>query len=288
MCTEIIVSGYFLDIRRSTREFAYTWFIKCGECWGQVTAFQKSKTIKATGEHITYTYYRCSKRKRGWENCSQGSIRLEDLEEQIDLYLAKIEIPSEFFDWWLAVLRNNFQKDFETKESIQRQLKSSIDLSEAKLKNLTEALITWLIEKEEFVITKNRIKIELKIHEDKLKKLKTQKDKIYSKTEELFDFVIFARKNYNNWNLEQKREILLSIGLDWVITDKKLVWEPFSRFKPIKEFIRGEELKSDRLWPTKKSISSPKTDTQNTLCSLWKGSIQRIKWKGTPLLITMW
>ena len=76
-----------------------------------------------------FFYIRCSKRKRGWENCSQGSIRLEDLEEQIDLYLAKIEIPSEFFDWWLAVLRNNFQKDFETKESIQRQLKRLTVLS---------------------------------------------------------------------------------------------------------------------------------------------------------------
>ncbi|MDL2268610.1 hypothetical protein LJC41_01340 [Desulfosarcina sp. OttesenSCG-928-G17] len=54
------------------------------------------------------------------------------------------------------------------KEAVQKKLQSSIDSSEKKLKNLTEALISELIEKEEYLITKNQINADINQYKSKL------------------------------------------------------------------------------------------------------------------------
>jgi hypothetical protein len=53
-----------MNMRGKTKEFAYTGFIKCGECGSAITAVEKTKTIKTTGERKTYIYYHCTKRKK--------------------------------------------------------------------------------------------------------------------------------------------------------------------------------------------------------------------------------
>jgi len=86
-------------------------------------------------------YYKCTKRKKGCENCSQKAITLKDLEGQIDTIISGIEIMPEFKEWALEALKNDFQYCVETKRAIQQNLQVSIDGTEKKLRKLTEALI---------------------------------------------------------------------------------------------------------------------------------------------------
>jgi len=56
-----------------------------------VTAEIKNKFIKELGYKKKYIYYHCTKRTKS-KNCTQKSVRLEDLEQQILDILSNIEI----------------------------------------------------------------------------------------------------------------------------------------------------------------------------------------------------
>jgi len=260
-----------------SREFAFTWFIKCWECGSAITAIEKHRTIKATWEHKVYVYYNCTKRRQGCENCSQRPIKLEDLERQIDEILSSVEIIPEFKEWWLKALKDDFQNDMKLKESIQKNLQSSLDASERKLKNLTEALISELIDKDEYAINKRQLMIEIKRYREKINKLAAEKDNSLDETQEVFDFIIQARSQFNHWSLQTKKEIVRSLGLNRSLKDWKLHWIVFPRFQPIQEFTRGNKLKKAPLELLKNSVSSGTTDAKNTISHKWYATVYAVR-----------
>jgi DNA invertase Pin-like site-specific DNA recombinase len=52
--------------------FAFTWIIKCAECWSMITAWNKYKHIKTTNTIKTYSYYFCTKKVSFWSNATFG------------------------------------------------------------------------------------------------------------------------------------------------------------------------------------------------------------------------
>ncbi len=98
-----------------THFFAYTGLLQCGECHATITAEEKFQVICSGCKYkfasqnkescpkcktlieemrnptlLHYTYYHCTKRKK--PDCSQGSIRVEDLDKEFDKTLAKLQV----------------------------------------------------------------------------------------------------------------------------------------------------------------------------------------------------
>ena len=73
-----------------------------------------------------------------------------------------------------------------------------MEILENKLANLTDALISELIDEEEFIISKKRMTMKIKELEEKLSKIKKSKAQSLHKTEKIFDFVVRARINFNS------------------------------------------------------------------------------------------
>jgi uncharacterized protein YPO0396 len=111
--------------------------------------------------------------------------------------LSNIEIIPEFKEWALEALNNDFQSCIETKRQIQKNLRASIDIVEKKLKKLTEALLSELINDDEYKISKKQMKIEIEILREKLNKLNLEKDESFDDTERLFNFIVEARTQFN-------------------------------------------------------------------------------------------
>jgi len=151
----------WLKSKKHTREFAYTWFIKCSECWSHITASEKIKKTKTTWETKTYIYYHCTKRKNWTENCTQKPIKLEYLEKQIDEYLSNVEIIPEFKDWALNILKEDFKNDVSCKESILKNFYNSLEKVERKLAKLVDSLTSELISDEEYKTSKKIIQIDI-------------------------------------------------------------------------------------------------------------------------------
>ena len=109
-----------------------------------------------------------------------------------------MQISTEFNDWGLAKLKSQFENGLATREKIQKQLTSSLEILEKKFANLTDALISELIDEEEFKISKKCLTIKIKELEGKLSKIKKSKVQSSRKIEKIFDFVVRARNNFNN------------------------------------------------------------------------------------------
>ncbi len=76
-------------IRVEGKEFAFTKLIKCGLCDSTITADEKFKKQKDGSVH-RYVYYGCSKFKDKY--CPCGYIREEDLIQQLELMVDKVDI----------------------------------------------------------------------------------------------------------------------------------------------------------------------------------------------------
>lgn len=76
--------------RRRTNEFAFVRLVTCGKCGSGVTALEKEKYIKSTGETHVYRYYVCSRSKD--RHCKSPYIREDALMEQLCTIIDEIEI----------------------------------------------------------------------------------------------------------------------------------------------------------------------------------------------------
>ncbi len=99
-----VLLGHKGKPRAKTHDFAFTGLIECGECGSMVTASEKTKIIKKTGELKTYVYYNCTKRKK-YAHCAQLPMTIEELESQIEIELERYTILPQFQEWALEILK---------------------------------------------------------------------------------------------------------------------------------------------------------------------------------------
>ena len=88
-------------------EFAFTGMIHCGMCGCYVTAEEKTKHYKTTGNVGRYTYYRCTRRKKREVECHEQAITKDELEGQVAKEILKFTIDPEFRDFALSKLRRS-------------------------------------------------------------------------------------------------------------------------------------------------------------------------------------
>lgn len=76
--------------RKRSNEFAFVRMMTCGDCGSGITAFEKEKLIKGTGETKLYRYYACGRSKD--RNCKSLYIREDALIEQLIEVIDKVDI----------------------------------------------------------------------------------------------------------------------------------------------------------------------------------------------------
>lgn len=259
----------WLDIRWKTKEFAYTWFIKCWECWSAITWVEKTKTIKSTGEKKIYVYYHCTKRKKWCDCCKQKPLKLEEIEKQINDYIFNVELIPEFKDWALWVLKDDFNNDVVEKEIILKNLYESQMLSEKRLNKLTDSLIDEVITKEEYQVRKKHYQIEINNFREQIDKLNKQKDTSLEVTEKVFDFVIQAWTSFNHWSLQTKKEILRWLCWNFWLKDWKLLIDEYKWFIPIKKLSSEIKREKNPLELIKNRTVKGLTSAKNSKIWLW-------------------
>ncbi len=258
-----------LCMRWKTREFAYTGFIKCWECWGSITAEEKTKLIKSTGVKKTYTYYHCTKKKK-WKKCTQKCTSLTKLEKQIIDILSSLEILPSFKWWILDVLKEDFNNDIELQEKQLDNLYNTLRKEERKLNKLTDTLIDELISQEDYKIRKKHLKIDIENIKEQIEKINSKKNDSVEITEEIFDFAIQAVSKFNYWTLQEKKEIVRALGQNFSLLDWKLELEAFPWFVPIKKLSTRMKEDKTRLELIKNSTVKGITSANNVEFSKWQ------------------
>ncbi|PCH97867.1 MAG: hypothetical protein COB85_02420 [Bacteroidetes bacterium] len=227
--------------------FPFTNLVKCGECGAAITAEKKVKYAcpkcrkqcsaknplpcprckKTIPEEVIqsgnwYTYYRCTKKKR---RCSQKYITERKLEDQFIQVLDELEIDPRFEEisiGWLKILHkdnaahnehllNKFQQNYKKQ---YRRLESLLDL------RLDEEL-----DAETFKAKEKTIIGERDYWKEQLNSLEKNGDERFQEIEKEFTFLEGISREFEKGTINHKKHVLLKIGSNLLLKDRKLALE---------------------------------------------------------------
>lgn len=235
--------------KSESKIFAFTGLIRCGECGAMITAEDKVKNQKNGNIH-NYTYYRCTKRTK--HVCSQKTVEVKKLEEQIQEILQSIVIPEEFIKFAIEVIDNDVEGDSKKNREFIETYKRELHSLARKNDKLMEMKLGDLIDEEEFKSKRSEYKkreLELRtLIED----FESKDSHTATGVNDLLLFGQIAPDAFQNATLEEKRIILSSLGSNLLIKDRKLQIQfekPLSYLKDISSSVKGKRVKKGRLEP---------------------------------------
>ena len=273
--------------------FAFTGLIRCGECQGMVTAEKKHQMLcgqcrfkfayrnrtacprcttpienMVNQKILRYTYYHCTKRVN--RTCSQKSISGVALEQQIDGYLARIQISKRFQTWAVRYLHELHAVETKARnEDIQAQQKAYADClrqldSLVKLKTSPQNADSSLLSDGEY----SRQRMELVKEKSRLEELSRDSGhrviKWLELSENTFEFACTARSRFARGDFKIKKAILAAIGSNLTLQDKRLRIEALKPFSLLENALSQRSAKHKPFEPENTGLahgSNGETDT---------------------------
>lgn len=249
---------FFLGKRRNPHvkkhnNFAFKKLLTCGECGGSITCEEKwqiicpvckekfTKGMKSTNcpkcnipieemvnpKVLCYIYYHCTKRVH--KNCTQGSIELGKLTKVVDEALGNYEISPRFKDWAIEHLNELNKVETVNRETIRENLKSSYDDCVKKLDNLLQLKIMpqnsdgSVLSDAEYTAQRTPLLSEKESLLEKLNNTDKRIDAWHDISLRAFNFACYARYWFSHGSVQQKTEILNSLGQNLKIFDRTLL-----------------------------------------------------------------
>ncbi len=271
--------------RPQKHQFAFTGFIRCGECGCLHTAEIKKKLIKNTGKIKTYTYYHCTRKKKDIKCSQKKFIKEDDLELQVEKEIEKYTILPEFLNWALEGLNNKNDREIEDRTKVYETQHKAIAQTQNELDELTKMRYRLLIDDETFLKEKNELKAKISQLKGKLRETEKRAERWLEITEKTFNFATYARHNFIKGGLETKKEILMALGQNPTIKDGKLSIKGNEWLQPIADGYPALEKEYLRLEPAKNRTNKAKNEQLCSLRAQWLGrrDSNPRSWSQSPL-----
>jgi len=273
--------------RPKTREFAFTGIMRCGECNSMITAEEKNQIIcseckfKFAYENksacpkcqtdisemknptiLNYTYYHCTKKKN--KNCSQKTIRLEELEKQFNKNLETFTIDEGYLRIALDYLNEKQVLDVDNEGLITKSLQENYNNIQMRLTSLTREYTSpknadySIYTPEEFKRYKNDLNKERDAIEGQLENSKKRVDQTLELSERTFNFCTYAKHHFNCGDPQKKKIIFSSLGSNLILKDKKLSIDAFYPYLIIQKEVFDQKALYSELEPEKIGFNKEK------------------------------
>lgn len=282
------------------RNFAFTGLIRCGECGAMVTAEVKHQircahcrhkfsTLNrdacpacrtridkmAPPVHRHYTYYHCSHSKN--PRCRQGSVTSVDLAVQVDSFLARITISSQFKEWALKHLHLLHEADTRNHAADTAAQRKALETCELRLDNLIklktspenthEALLTdseYARQRSELMHDKARL-------EALMRSPDTHTERCLQQATEVFETAATARLRFAEGDPRTQREILATVGSNHILKNKLLSIEAAKPFRIIEDGLAGRLPDNRPIEPDNTGLTQGSAGTRVSLRPRWLG-----------------
>lgn len=232
-----------------SKRFALRGLIRCGECGCMITAEEHKKKL-ANGNVNIHRYYHCTQKRP----CKQqGSVREQDLFEQIDNLLGEYELSPKLYEWGMDALAEMAEMEITTRSGLQDSQFLSIKEIEQQLDRLLDMAVKGLIDNQEYEDKSKILKLDLKNRYIEQKATADRTKNWYEYVGKTLDTLTNAGKKFMTGDLTDKAEILLAIGTQPVLLDRTLKITPNKWLIPIKENAKNinSELEKVRTAPDK-------------------------------------
>lgn len=203
--------------------FTYTGIMKCAECGSSITACEKEKLIKSTGEVKKYIFYYCTRRKKGTTECTQRKVvPLSELEAQINEELSKVSVSDHFRELALEVIREDYATTAEEEQKIYESKLKELSTLEREVKNLFQMRLNESIDDELYKNERNDREKKITILKAKIKEEENGARKTISETEDRFVHVNRLQEKFKRGTSDEKKSIFMSLGWNFTLKDKKV------------------------------------------------------------------
>jgi len=262
--------------RPQRREFAFTGFIRCGECGCLITAETKNKLLKS-GEIREHTYYHCTGKKRDVQCSQRKNIPVKDLELQIEQELEKYTILPEFRDWALEVLNSKNDAEIKSRKTIYETQHKALVQTQTELDSLTRMRYRELIDDEAFVRERDVLQGKSARLKAQLRDTEQRAEKWLELTEKTFHFATYARNEFLVGDLKKKKEILMALGQNFLLKGEKLTFQAYDWLQPIRETYPTLEAEYLGLEPAKRPLNKAKTEGLASVRARWRGVVNDVR-----------
>lgn len=138
---------------RRKHNAVYSGLFRCSTCGHQIIADMKRKLSKATGEIVTYIYYRCS----GHSGCTKHGTREDVITAQAKAILDAIKLTPAQASWCKDVLHRHFEQHATEAASAYAEAARIAKESRRRLDSLTMLYVDGEIGKEEYQRSKRSL-----------------------------------------------------------------------------------------------------------------------------------
>ncbi len=220
-----------------TYNFQLRNLFKCGECGFAITAEQKRKTIKSTGEEKEYVYYHCTGKSKSIK-CSQPKLHINEdvLIEQIKDKLNKFTIDPDFYELAIEALAQEEDEVVEKDQTKTLAHERAIEKKKQSITNLRRMRYAGEADDDSWYFA------EMQTLEDELEELqKLRNDNEYkardwrAKADETFTFARYAKEDFDSDDLEKKRSVIVKLGEVLTIKDRTIQFTPNKYFIPLEQ-----------------------------------------------------
>ncbi len=220
-----------------TYNFQLRNLFRCGECGFAITAEQKRKTIKSTGEQKEYVYYHCTGKNKTMK-CSQPTKHVNEdlLIEQIKDKLNKFTIDPDFYKLAIEALAQEEDEVVEKFQDKSARHEKLIEKAQNSINNLRRMRYSGEADDDSWFYA------EMSTLEDKLEELQNQRNKDEykardwrAKADEVFTFARYAKEDFDSGDLEKKRTVVVKLGEVLTIKDRTIQFTPNKYFIPLEQ-----------------------------------------------------
>ena len=239
---------------------------KCGECGFAITAEEKHKLIKSTGETKSYVYYHCTGKNKSIK-CSQPHqhVSEDELLTQIKDKLTKVTIDPDFYKLAIETLAQEEDEVVEKNQAITSANDTAIKKMNEAINNLRRMRYSGEADDDSWYFA------EMKTLEDDLKRLQEERNKDEykardwrAKVDETFTFARYAKEDFDSDDLEKKRSVIMKLGEKLTIMDRTIQFTPNKYFIPIEKMNDDQRSLSEMVRTSHDKIKTP-TKSQMSL-----------------------
>ena len=253
-----------------TYNFQLRNLFRCGECGFAITAEQKKKTIKSTGEVREYVYYHCTGKNRNIK-CTQPTQHVNEavLIEQIKEKLSKFTIDPDFYKLAIEALAQEEDEVVEKDQATVQARDKAIDKKTKAIVNLRRMRYSGEADDDSWYFA------EMQTLEDELEGLQKQRNDAEYKArdwramaDETFKFARYAKEDFDGDDLEKKRSVIVKLGEVLTIKDRTIQFTPNKYFIPL-EKMNEQGITFDMVRTPNNSSANTKKDAFAPMNNIW-------------------
>lgn len=213
--------------RNSTagRDYRYKGPFVCATCGHNMTAYTKPKKLRKTGEVVEYVYYVCTKKSKKVK-CEEPQVNEASLEEEVKDHLKKVSITPDEAKLAVQLLRKHHKEHVNNRNTMLAVWKKDSDDARKSMDRLLDLRMSDEIDSNTFKQRKAK-------YEDVLVRTKSLIDDNDSRAgawlelaEEFFSKATNCVETFERASDEEKRKILIEVGLNWKLGNKKALFTP--------------------------------------------------------------